>query len=372
MDEKIKRSIAYLCLQQTCIGQASYSHVHEIINGLKRRGYQTTLYEPIDGRLSMGAGAIKRCLEIIRTQMRLMPKLHTYDLLYVRGHFAAFPTSLYAKLIGCPIIQEINGPYEDCFIAWPFTRRIPGLIKYLSRRQMSWANAIITVTDLLGDWCRQEANNDKIFIVPNGANTEVFNPGVVCSIKLPKKYVIFFGALAQWQGIDLLLEATLMESWPSDVSLVIVGDGAMRSAVEAAALTNPLIIYLGVLPQKKLAGVVAGAQAGLICESNLGNRSATGLSPLKLYETLAAGTAAIVTDFPGMADLVRKYKCGIVVKPDSPKEIAAAANHCFAEQTKNKSMGQKGREAVCLEHSWDKRADDTSLIIQLLLDSNCQ
>jgi glycosyltransferase involved in cell wall biosynthesis len=366
-NNNLPNKIAYLCLQVTRQGQASYSHVHEIIQGLMRRGWDVTLHEPSHDMILPGTGALRRGLEFLKTQYRLLSNLNRYDAIYVRSHFAAFPMALYAKLRHVPIIQEVNGPYEDLFIAWPFTRRFSSLFIWLMRIQMSWASAVITVTDQLGKWCKQEAGHERVYVVPNGANTSVFCPHATTSVPLPPKFVVFFGALARWQGLDTILAAAQSDNWPNDVSLVIVGDGAMRRDVEDATTKNPHIVYLGILPQRELAGVVARALLGLICKSNLGGRTETGLSPLKLYETLATGTPVLITDFPGMSDFVRQYECGIVVPPDAPESVAAAVHECLVEQEKIKIMGQKGRDAICLEHSWDKRSHDTAHILRLFI-----
>lgn len=51
---------------------------------------------------------------------------------------------------------------------------------------------------------------------------------------LPQPYKVFFGSFAPWQGISTLLRAS--SGWPEDLPLVVVGDGALRSEVERAAL----------------------------------------------------------------------------------------------------------------------------------------
>jgi glycosyltransferase involved in cell wall biosynthesis len=359
--------LAYLCLQITRQGQASYSHVHEIIEGLKRRGWEVTLYEPSHSRITSETSPWRRLLEFIRVQFHLIRRFDKYNAIYVRGHFAAFPTSLFAKLRRLPIIHEINGPYEDLFIAWPFTRRFSPLFIWLARVQMSWASVVITVTDQLGGWCKREAGHERVYVVPNGANTEVFCPEASTFLPLPAQYAIFFGALARWQGLDTILKAVQNDNWPEKVYLVIVGDGAMRREVEDATAKNSHIVYLGILPQRELAGVVAHALFGLICKSNLGGRGETGLSPLKLYETVASGVPVIVTDFPGMSDFVRTHGCGLVVPPDDPGAVIEAALKISASDGLARRMGSSGRLAICCEHSWDHRAADTHKIIHRLV-----
>lgn len=49
-ESRLRRRMAYLCLQATREGQASYAHVHEIIKGLEHRGWEVQLFEPVYGQ----------------------------------------------------------------------------------------------------------------------------------------------------------------------------------------------------------------------------------------------------------------------------------------------------------------------------------
>ena len=118
-------------------------------------------------------------------------------------------------------------------------------------------------------------------------------------------------------GIDTLIKAAYSPYWPPDVNMIIVGDGAEREVVEKAALNNTKITYLGPVPYLDI-GIVANSVASLVPKNNQGDRSSTGLFPLKLFETIACGAPVIVTDFPGQADLVRRYSCGLVIPPMIP------------------------------------------------------
>lgn len=67
----------------------------------------------------------------------------------------------------------------------------------------------------------------------------------------------------------------------------------------------------------------------LSSQNNLGDRFSTGLSPLKMYETLACGVPIIVSDFPGQADLIRNGNCGLVIPPENEVSLAKAVSYLF-------------------------------------------
>lgn len=360
--------MAYLCLQATREGQGSHAHVHEIIHGLERRGYAVDLFEPAYAQGStILPGAVGRALEFHRIQNELMQRATGVVAVYVRAHFAAVTTARWARRNGVPVVQEVNGPYEDLFAAWPWTRYFGWYFTRLMREQYRMADALITVTDELAAWLARETGRTDIHVVPNGANTELFAPGVAPLDGLPEKYVLFFGAFAVWQGLDTLMAATEDEEWPSDVSLVVAGDGAERHIVEREAARNPRVTYLGAMPYHDVPRLLAGSIAGISPQGRARGRSMTGLAPQKVYETLACGVPVVVTDFPGQADLVREHDLGYVVAPDDPTSLAQAVKRLALDPAGARAMGKRGRDVVAAHHSWDSRAAATAEILDAVL-----
>jgi glycosyltransferase involved in cell wall biosynthesis len=299
------------------------------------------------------------------TQLKLLisPKP---DVIYVRTHFASWPTAFFARLRGIPMVQEVNGPYKDLFIAYPITQRLARLFELLVRLQLRWANAIIAVTPRLAEWARRESGNSPVWVIPNGVNTELFNPDAPLMVSVPDTFVVFFGALAPWQGIDTMLAAVERPEWPLDVKLVIVGDGVERPKVEVAACKGK-VVYLGTVPYAQVPGIVARSIAGLSPQGPGGGRSKMGLYPLKVFETLGCGVPVIVTDFPGQADLVKEGKCGLVIPPEDPRALAQAVAYLYSNPEERMAMGRQGRKLVEREHSWDQRAEQVDSVLRSVL-----
>ena len=66
--------------------------------------------------------------------------------------------------------------------------------------------------------------------------------------------------------------------------------------------------------------------------------------PSKILGYMAASRpviAAVDTD-SDTAELIRKAKCGMVVSPDQPKDIAEAILEVYRQPMKRKSMGKAG------------------------------
>jgi glycosyltransferase involved in cell wall biosynthesis len=173
---------------------------------------------------------------------------------------------------------------------------------------------------------------------------------------------VFFGALAKWQGIDTILEAVARPEWPADLHLVVAGDGAERERVERAAATNAKITYLGRVGYQQMPGVVANSVVALSPKNyDIGKK--VGLSPLKVYETLACGVPIVVTDLPGQMEIVTEHHCGVVIPQRDPAALARAVARLHAEPVLRAAMGARGAQTVVREHSWDHRAELTQRIL---------
>jgi glycosyltransferase involved in cell wall biosynthesis len=227
--------------------------------------------------------------------------------------------------------------------------------------------AVVVVSEGLAQFVPGKNAKSRVYVIPNGANTDLFCPGAHQVYAVPGPYALFFGALAPWQGIEVLLAATRHLDWPHEVTLVVAGDGERRAEVEAAVAAGDRVRYLGRVAYRDMPGLVAGSLAGLSVQ-NSRERAATGLSPLKVYETLACGVPVVISDFQGpAADLVREGACGIQVPTDDPGAVARAVTLLFHNGALREALGRRGRSLVERKHSWKIRAEATDAAIRATL-----
>jgi glycosyltransferase involved in cell wall biosynthesis len=363
-----KGLIHYLCLQATREGQASHAHVHEIIHGLRRRAWDVILFEPAYAANHRPVGMARKIWEFITLQLRVWSTRHRPDLIYMRDHVGLVPSYIWARLRRIPVISEINGSFADYSQAYPSLRSLRPIIDATGRLCLRLSDAVIAVTPHLCDWVQSEIGSKPTFLVPNGANTNLFRPDAESEHKLPDCYVTFVGAFAAWQGISTMLQAVNTPEWPSDVRLVITGSGREQPAVEKAAATNGRVIYLGRRPYREVPGIIAGALAGISAKANPGGWTDNyGLYPLKVFETLACGVPAIVTDFPGQRELITDNNCGLVIPQNDATSLARAVAYLRQHPAERAEMGRRGRQIVEKQFSWQHSADTTDTVIKRVL-----
>jgi glycosyltransferase involved in cell wall biosynthesis len=356
-------TVDYVCLQPMRQGQASYAHAGNIIAGLRQRGWRVRLIRPplphpgaLDG--------LRRAVNVLLVQARYWARIgfRPADVVYIRTHFAALPTALLARARHALVVQELNGPVDDAFDAWPALRRIPGLITWLVRTQLRAADAIVVVTPGLATYATElTGKTTRCYVVGNGADTNLFQPVHDVQTSPGNPYAVFVGALASWQGVNVILDAAASGAWPSGVDLVIAGDGREGGRVSSAVAACPRIRWLGTIPYRQSADLVAGSIAALVPKLD-SSASRFGLSPLKLFEAMASGVPVVVSDLPGLRDVVQAHDCGLIVQPGDAEALASAVRQMAGDRARACAMGQNGRRAALAEYSWSSRAGQTEKV----------
>lgn len=132
---------------------------------------------------------------------------------------------------------------------------------------------------------------------------------------------------------------------------MIAGEGNLATEVRAEAERNPAVMYVGVVEQEEVAGLLAGSMAGLSPNTR---RSHAG-DAVKLYEALACGVPVLASDTGAQGDFVREGDVGLVYDAEDPEALALAVRQLFAD---GEMRSRFGRNAVrrASENTWHERA----------------
>lgn len=355
--------LLYVCFEKLAPNTAAATHVREICDGLRAEGFAVRLVaDEISGRSAL----LGRSRRYSRVLARALGAVHRHDLVFFRTHFAALPFAAFARLLGRATIHEVNGVYQDAFVTHPRFAILRSILCWMQRTQYRHASALVAVTPDLVTWARSEAGHDTVFLVTNAANTRIFHREGV-KVERPRRYVLFFGGLVRWHGVDVMLDAARSAAWPSDIDLVIAGpviDESLRPALQQLPAN---VTYLGAQAQADLPPLIRGAVAALVPISDPAQRSRHGVMPLKLFEALACGTPVIVSDLPGQAEFVQTTRAGLVVRVGDADGLARAVATLATDPDLAAALGRSGAEAVAAEHSWGARAKDLAAIIRAAL-----
>jgi glycosyltransferase involved in cell wall biosynthesis len=356
------RRLLYVSLQGARTGSAAGTHASAICQGLVSRGWQVEmLAPPHNGRVSIA----RRLIGWASVLLAGGRAAAGVSAIYVRSHPAALPLVLLARPLHVPVVQEVNGPYADYFIAHPWLKRLGALVRVMVRFQLRRAASVVTVTEGLAEWVTTEAPGVPVHIIPNGVDVDHFHPDAVPRGALPTRYAVFVGELAPWQGLVTVLAAAQSPVWPQEVSLVIAGDGQMRFAVEGASSDRPeRVVYVGPVAHDEVPGLLAASLCAIVSSRD---RAGSGVAPLKLFEAMAAGVPVVGTDVRDVAQVVEDAGCGFVVPAGDAQRLAAAVAQIAMDPQGAAVMGRRGRAAAVSIHSWDERAGRTTTALETAL-----
>lgn len=262
---------------------------------------------------------------------------------------------------GVPWILETNEIY---FLNATKDRGMSAL-KELLKLHEQWTyqhcDVLICVSSTLTHLLIKELKIDprKVIVVPNGVDVAHLSPdGQTPRRLLPGPTIGFVGHLQQWQRLDLLLEAlAVLRANGTAFSLIVVGDGPMRTAWENLAAHMGLadrVRFVGQVPWSEIPAYIAGFDLGYAGAMPLA-AGAMYLSPLKLYEYAAMGKPVVATAYE---DARRLSEDGVPVylfDPDQRESLVRALHQAYAERDRWQKMGRRGREVIVARHSWEAR-----------------
>lgn len=291
------------------------------------------------------------------------------DVLYLRQNSFPFFPIILCKILKIPSIVEVNGLVRDELKVNPDSQSFAyQVFSYLALRSENLnyrhCDRIVSVTSKLRDELVRlySVPENKIYVINNGANTDVFKPldsqqtKVELQLENSKKYVCFVGHLAAWQGVEFLIHASplILKKCP-DAHFLVVGDGVMKDKL--MKITSRLglsekFTFTGRIPYERVPLYINAADvcvAPFINERN----SKIGLSALKTYEYLACGKPIVASSISGVKDLIEASGGGISVTPENPEELATAVVSLLSNENTRALMGENGRRYVVENHSWD-------------------
>ncbi len=152
--------------------------------------------------------------------------------------------------------------------------------------------------------------------------------------------IISVGRLVPWKGFEKLIEAVAMlKEDIVDISLVIIGDGPLKKALELKIVTCGVgnrVRLVGRLGKDALGAAIKGADVFVL------NTAYEGLSH-QLLEVMDIGIPIITTDVGGNPELITDGMTGILVKVGDTQELAKAIKHIVLNESAQVRLTQNAR-----------------------------
>jgi len=277
------------------------------------------------------------------------------SLLHANGSRAMFYAGLAGRMVGRPVIWHV---------------RIADPDPVLDRLLVPLAWVIVVNSNAVGR--RFARAPRKVRRIPNGVDLVRFtprqpSPQLRASLDVPAgaPVVASVGRFVAYKGYTYLLEAArLVHEATPEVHWVLVGDGELRSELEAQRRSLGLesrVHFTGW--REDIPDILA--LADLFVLPSLGEHFGR-----VLIEAMATGKAVVATDAGGVPEVVIHGETGLLVPPAQPRPLADAVLTLLSDPDRARRLGEAGRLRVVAEFSLSRHVEAVEALYKELLGAN--
>jgi glycogen(starch) synthase len=212
--------------------------------------------------------------------------------------------------------------------------------------------------------------NDKLVMVPNGVNTNVYDD-VKNNLKdfrknfaLPEeKIVLYVGRLVYEKGIHVLINAAPKILDKVDAKFIIVGSGYMKeqllNIVRSMGLEHK-VLFEGFLDEQSLLKLQKCADVSVVPSL---------FEPFGIValEAMAAKSPVVVSDTGGLSEIVEHDVTGVKVYPNNPDSLAWGITKVLLDENYRNRIRENAYKNVQEKYDWEKIAQQTKRIYEGVL-----
>ena len=288
------------------------------------------------------AGLIARLAEVVRRERLSVLHAHNYE-----GLAAALVVK---RLRRIPVVYHSHNVLAD---ELPSYSR-PGL-KRAARRLGAWcdrwlprmADQVVALSADVGEYLlRHGVRADRLNVIAPGLEPAPF-------ADLPRnkrlRRIVFSGNLDRYQNLDLLLDAwALASASDAGIDFTLVTHAPTRS-IERRIARLGMARRVRVVAARSLAHV-----ADELSRATVGVSPRTSWSgfPIKTLNYMASGLATVA--LAASAKGIVHGETGWVVPEPGARELSGALLTALSEPTASWRRGERAREALREEHSWER------------------
>jgi glycosyltransferase involved in cell wall biosynthesis len=204
----------------------------------------------------------------------------------------------------------------------------------------------------------------KVKVIPGGVDLARFQQLERGARTGPAAVILSVRRLVPRMGLELLLDAHgLLRRRRGDIELRIVGEGALRAALEERAGALEGVRLLGRVDDAELAAQYAGADLVI-----MPTRALEGFG-LPVVEAWACGTPVVATPVGSLPELVSRADRRFLAREASAEALAEAAGWALDEP---RARWSERLRALAGSYSWSRIAAETRTTYQEALEDSGQ
>ena len=285
-----------------------------------------------------------------------------------------------SRVKNVPLVLEIRDLWPESLVAVGMGnsrsllhRIIGGLAGFL----YGACDHLVAVTPAFKDHIVREwgVAGEKISVVPNGVETDLFSPAadgstVRTELGLNGKFVVsYIGTLGMAHDLGTVLDAAAeCEQSMPQVVFLLVGEGADKERIIASARDRQLL-NIRFLPQQERERVASLVAASDVCLVTLRRSDVfKTVIPTKMLEFMSCGRPVVLSVEGQASDLLKQAGAGICIQPQDPAGIVNAARRLYGDWDLCRSLGENGRRYIEQNLSRGRTAKDYIKILQAVTE----
>ncbi|HZM14533.1 MAG TPA: glycosyltransferase family 4 protein [Candidatus Krumholzibacteria bacterium] len=280
---------------------------------------------------------------------------------------------------GVPFVFEVRDLWPDSIAALGVLRE-GLLLRTLQRLEMLLYRQAVRIVGVAHstktELVRRGVEPEKIVIIPNGADSEVFRDlekfnGIRENLDLGRKFVVsYIGTHGLAHGLDTVLDCADRLRQLPDIAFLFVGDGAERERLveRAGELALPNVHFLGVQPRERIPYYLATSDVSLVPlrRKELFQK----VLPSKLFEIMGC-SRPVILGVEGEAQIaVERAEAGLCVAPEDPQQLAEAILTLFQDPALADRLGRNGRSYVRRHYCRDRLAGAYFALLRQVVAEN--
>lgn len=262
-----------------------------------------------------------------------------------------FPVLLLCKLKKIKFIVNITDLWPDNFIELGVIKE--GVVYSIIKKICTYVyehsdTAIISNEELKIGVSKYFSNKEKMYILPQATNVDIFKPVPVTKQLFPEKFIVMYaGIFSSNYDFDIIINSAKSLESNEKILFILAGAGELKSIIEEKISKSGVSNVKILDPVDSIDDVVLRLNQAdvLVLGMNDNQQSHTG-TPSKMFEYMACKKPVISATHGAAEQILRDSNGGIIVSPGNHHEFSNAVMQLFDSPDKMKSFAKNGYEYI--------------------------
>jgi len=278
---------------------------------------------------------------------------------------------LLLKLYRKRVIWDVHEHYPNCildkFWIWrPWRRCVSKAFDLFERAVVPFFDYVIYTTPFVGArYEKLKVRSGRIENYPIVELSRAFEND-------PQEKIIYLGGMSRTRGLVEVVEAfglvarshPTWELWLVGSSRPAIFEDELRALAKERGVAEK-VKFVSWVPYDEKERLSSQGAMGIVTYLPYANN--TSCLPNKLFDYMLVGLPVIASDFPLYREVVEPHRCGLIVDPTRPEEIAEAMTRLIENPAEAREMGQNGRRVVADRYNWQHESEALLRIYETVL-----